>query len=152
MERLTARASEEQQRCVAGALAAAGATRGDRVAMLLPRRAAAISAILGALRTGVIPIVLNSGLLPHERDALLADADPTLAFDGDDGLDRLLAGAPTELAPAPLGRPMQYTSGTTGKPKGVWSGVLDERGADALLAEEREIWGFAPDDVHLVCS
>ena len=120
--------------------------------MLLPRRAASISAILGALRSGVIPVVLDTGLLGHERDALLADAEPVLVVDGDDGLDRLLAGPPAELAPAPLGRPMQYTSGTTGKPKGVWSGVLTEREATSLLAEERDVWGFERDDVHLVCS
>lgn len=152
MERLTAAESEGQQRRVAGALAAAGCVVGDRVAMVLPRRVASISAILGALRSGVIPLVLNSGLLPHERDALIADADPVLVVDGDDGLDRLLSGPPRELAPSPLGRPMQYTSGTTGTPKGVWSGVLDETGADALLREERDIWGFSADDVHLVCS
>ena len=152
MERLTASVSEDQQRRVAGALHARGARAGDRVAMLLPRRAAALSAILGALRTGVIPVVLNAGLLPHERDDLLTDADPTLVVTGDDGLAALLAGSPRELAPAPLGRPMQYTSGTTGRPKGVWSGVLDEADALALLEEERDAWGFEARDVHLVVS
>jgi len=47
---------------------------------------------------------------------------------------------------------MHYTSGTTGPPKGVWSGVLDDRVATALLAEERELWAFDEADVHLVCS
>ncbi|HEX4905975.1 MAG TPA: AMP-binding protein [Acidimicrobiales bacterium] len=152
MERLTASESEDQQRRVAGALRARGVGASDRVAMLLPRRAAALSAVLGALRSGVIPVVLNAGLLPHERDELLADAEPTLVVTGDDGLAALLAGSPTELAPAPLGRPMQYTSGTTGRPKGVWSGVLDEADALALVQEERDAWGFDARDVHLVVS
>jgi acyl-CoA synthetase (AMP-forming)/AMP-acid ligase II len=152
MHRLTATESTEQQRRVAGALATAGVGRGDRVAMLLPRRVEAISAILGALRTGVVPVVLNAGLLPHERDALVADADVALVVDGDAGLDGLLAGTPVDLAPAPLGRPMMYTSGTTGQPKGVWTGVLDEGDALALVADEQEAWGFAADDVNLVCS
>jgi long-chain acyl-CoA synthetase len=47
---------------------------------------------------------------------------------------------------------MHYTSGTTGRPKGVWSGVLTGRDAEALLAEERTQWGFCADDVNLVCS
>jgi acyl-CoA synthetase (AMP-forming)/AMP-acid ligase II len=47
---------------------------------------------------------------------------------------------------------MHYTSGTTGRPKGVWSGVLDEEAAAALAAEEADLWGFDADDVHLVCS
>jgi long-chain acyl-CoA synthetase len=152
MERLTATQSEDQQRRVAGALAAAGLAAGDRVALLLPRQAAAISAILGALRTGVIPVVLNAGLLPHERDALIEDADVQLVVEGDAGLASLLEGSPADLADAPLGRPMQYTSGTTGRPKGVWTGVLTETDARLLLEEEREAWGFAADDVNLVCS
>jgi long-chain acyl-CoA synthetase len=149
---LTAAESEEQQRRAAGALLAAGARAGDRVALLLPRRVEAISAILGALRVGIVPVVLNSALLEHERTALLSDAEPALVYEGGAGLDALLDGAPTDLADAPLGRPMQYTSGTTGTPKGVSSGVLDEDAAMAMLLEERDLWAFAPDDVHLVCS
>jgi long-chain acyl-CoA synthetase len=47
---------------------------------------------------------------------------------------------------------MHCTSGTTGTPKGVWSGLLDEDAAAALVAEERELWGFRSDDVNLVLS
>jgi acyl-CoA synthetase (AMP-forming)/AMP-acid ligase II len=97
-------------------------------------------------------VVLNAGLLAHERDALLADAEVRLVVDGDAGLDALLAGPPADLAAAPLGRPMMYTSGTTGRPKGVWTGVLDEDDAVALLEDERDAWGFDAADVNLVCS
>jgi long-chain acyl-CoA synthetase len=58
----------------------------------------------------------------------------------------------TDLAPYPLARPMLYTSGTTGPPKGVWTGVLPEAHAAALVAEEAALWGFAADDVLLVVS
>ena len=47
---------------------------------------------------------------------------------------------------------MHYTSGTTGRRKGVWSGVLHPSSAAALVDEERELWGFAADDPHLVLS
>jgi long-chain acyl-CoA synthetase len=47
---------------------------------------------------------------------------------------------------------MHYTSGTTGRPKGVWSGVLSDSDATRLWGEEQEQWQFAADDVHLVCS
>jgi long-chain acyl-CoA synthetase len=60
--------------------------------------------------------------------------------------------SPAELADVPLARPMHYTSGTSGRPKGVWSGVLGEREARALFDDERDVWGFSADDVHLVCS
>lgn len=151
MEVLTAADSERDQRAVAGGLLARGLVAGDRVALQTSSSGAMLSAILGALRVGIVPVVLNAALLDHERDALLADADPQLVV-GDADLARLLAGPPVELAPWPLARPMHYTSGTTGAPKGVWSGVLSEVEAAALVAEERDLWGFAPDDRQLMCS
>ncbi len=151
MQVLTAEQSEGDQRRIAGGLRAVGLGPGDRVALLTTSSGLMLSAILGALRTGVVPVLLNAGLLPHERDALLADADPALVVD-DAALEGLAGAPPVDLAPHPLARPMHYTSGTTGTPKGVWSGLLDEADAAALVAEEAEIWGFAADDVHLVCS
>src|SRR4051794_36832094 len=117
MEILTAAGSEDQQRRVAGGLRARGLRAGDRVALLTASSGAMLSAILGALRVGIIPVVLNPALLDHERSALLADSAPSLVVD-DALLAELSVAAPAELAPYPLGRPMHYTSGTTGAPKG----------------------------------
>jgi long-chain acyl-CoA synthetase len=150
-EVLTADASAAMQRCVAGGLLARGLDVGDRVALCTSSSGAMLSAILGALRVGIVPVVLNAGLLDHERDALLVDADPQ-SFVDDAALAALLDAPPAELAPHPLARPMHYTSGTTGRPKGVWSGVLDDVAAAELVDEEVEQWGFTADDVHLVCS
>ena len=58
----------------------------------------------------------------------------------------------TRRSVRPGGGPIHLTSGTTGRPKGVWSGLLEPAEAEALLAEERELWGFAADDVNLVLS
>ena len=151
VELLTAEASEDQQRRVAGALAARGIGAGERVAFLTASSGAMLSAVLGALRVGVVPVPLNPALLAEERDLVLGDAEPALVVD-DAMLVDLLAGRPVDLAPVPLARPMHYTSGTTGRPKGVWSGVLAEADARALAAEEAELWGFDRADVHLVCS
>ncbi|MEY2566453.1 MAG: long-chain acyl-CoA synthetase [Actinomycetota bacterium] len=118
----------------------------------MPSSVDLLCAVLGALRTGVIPVVLNPALVAEERAALLADAEPVLVVDDGGELAQLTDGAPTDLAPVPLGRPMHYTSGTSGRPKGVWSGVLSEDDARALFEDERSVWGFAPGDVHLVCS
>jgi long-chain acyl-CoA synthetase len=151
MEILTAAASEADQRRVAGGLRRRGLDPGDRVALVTTSSATMLSAIIGALRVGIVPVLLNAGLLDHERDALLADARPQLVVD-DAALAALLDSDPVELAPWPLARPMHYTSGTTGHPKGVWSGVLDETEAAALAAEEAELWNFDAADRHLVCS
>ena len=149
---VTADDSERDQRAAAGALAARGLDRGDRVAIIASGTPAYLAVALGALRTGIVPVLLNPNLLVEEQHALLADADPALTLRADDLGSLVTEGSPAELAPWPLARPMLYTSGTTGIPKGVWSGLLDERDAAALLAEEREVWGFAADDVHLVAS
>ena len=53
--------------------------------------------------------------------------------------------------PYPLGRPMHYTSGTTGQPKGVWAGVLPAGdAADLWGRRDRLRWGITAADVTLV--
>ena len=150
-EVLTAADAEDRQRRAAGGLLAAGAVAGDRVALVAASGGDLLCTVLGALRVGVVPVLTHAGLLDAERAELFADADPLMVVD-DAAMARLLDGPPTELADAPLARPMHYTSGTTGRAKGVWSGVLDEADAAALLAEEVALWSFDPADVHLVCS
>lgn len=139
-------------RRVAGGLAAAGVTEGDRVAFCLPNSVDLLCAVAGALRAGVVAVPLNPTLLPHERELLLADAEPAIVVDDDAGLAALLRAEPVALSPVPRCRPMHYTSGTTGRPKGVWSGLLSDGDAAALAAEETSLWSFGPGDVNLVVS
>lgn len=149
---VTAAESEQAQRRAAGALCARGFGAGDRVALIAASSPAYLAVALGALRMGVVPVLLHADLLPAEQEALLDDARPGAVL-RDADLEALAASEDeAELAPWPLARPMLYTSGTTGAPKGVYTGVLDERDAALLLAEERELWGFAADDLHLVAS
>ncbi len=152
VEVLQPAAAEDAQRRVAGALAVAGLRAGDRVAFSLGSSAALLVCVLGALRSGIIPVLLNAMLLPAERDLLIADAEPALVVGDAAGLERLLQGPAGELAEVPLGRPIHYTSGTTGRPKGVWSGVLSEEQARRQFDDEADLWGFDAADTHLVCS
>ncbi|WP_235503569.1 class I adenylate-forming enzyme family protein [Aeromicrobium sp. Root344] len=149
---LTAADSESAQRRVAGALKARGIREGDRVVLCVPGSADYVSAVLGAARSGVVPVPLDPRLTAYERDAIIRDVEPTLVVDEPAALTALLDGDATELADSPRCRPMHFTSGTTGRPKGVWSGVLSDEHAAALVAEERELWGFSPDDLDLVVS
>jgi len=152
VEVLTAAVAEEAQRRAAGALRAGGLTAGDRVVFCLRSSAALLCAVLGALRVGIVPVLLNAALLEAERDLLVEDAAPGLVVTDADGLARLDRGPEVTLAPHPLARPMHYTSGTTGRAKGVWSGLWDRDRAARALADEAAQWSFGPDDVHLVCS
>ena len=152
MEVVTAEASEAAQRRVAGALLGRGLETGDRVAVLVPGSGAMLALVVGALRVGIVAVPLDHKLTAFERAELLADADPRLTVADDRTLHALLEGPEAELAPVPLARPMHYTSGTTGRPKGVWSGLLAEPAAAALVEEERAQWGFEAADRNLVLS
>jgi acyl-CoA synthetase (AMP-forming)/AMP-acid ligase II len=145
-------AAESAQRRAAGSLLDAGLSPGDRVAFSLGSSAELLLCVLGALRRGIVPVLLNATLLPAERDRLLDDAEPALTVVDHAGLDTLLGGTEAELSPYPLARPMHYTSGTTGRAKGVWSGVLDEDDARRLFEDEADLWSFDASDTHLVCS
>jgi long-chain acyl-CoA synthetase len=153
IEILHAPDAEDRQRRAAGALLAGGCTRGDRVAFALGSSADLICAAMGAARIGLIPVMLNATLTPSERDDLAADAAPTVRIFTQRVLHDLIEkGRPTDLAPYPLTRPMHYTSGTTGRPKGVTTGLWDERTARQVYEDEAGVWHFNPDDLHMVCS
>lgn len=135
--------------------AATGLREGDRVALLVSPSTSYVEAVLALLAGGIVPIPLDPRLTEHERQRILAGLDPTLVVTEESVLDALLA-AHRPDGPVtgwlPRARPMHCTSGTTGTPKGVWSGVLADDAAGALLSEERDLWGFAADDVNLVLS
>ena len=129
---------------------------GSRVALLVPGSVAYVELVIALLRAGIFPIPMDPKLTASERRALLADLAPDVVITDQDALSTMLedvaARSSTRDAGPPLGRPIHLTSGTTGRPKGVFSGLLDPQAADALVAEERDLWGFTHDDVHLVLS
>jgi long-chain acyl-CoA synthetase len=156
VELLHASDAEDRQRRAAGALLARGCSAGDRVAFALGSSADLICAVLGAARVGLIPVLLNATLTPIERDELATDARPTVRVFTQADLAHLTdegqSVRPVDLAPYPLTRPMHYTSGTTGQPKGVTTGLWDEATARAVVEDEADVWHFDPEDLHLVCS
>ncbi|GAB2781049.1 non-ribosomal peptide synthetase [Amycolatopsis magusensis] len=117
-------------------LVARGAGPERVVAVLLPRSAEAVIAILAIFKAGAVYLPIDAGL-PEERVRfLLDDARPVV----------VLGGAPEPpAAPAPEARRASadtaayviYTSGSTGKPKGV---VIDHRGLMNMLAAHRRVF------------
>ncbi|HEX2051823.1 MAG TPA: AMP-binding protein [Actinomycetota bacterium] len=153
---------------VAGALHAGGLATGDRVAVLSANRLEYLEVTIGALRAGIVPVPVNALLTPREAAYVVEDSGARWlfadrAYDVAPGLERvvtfgdayerlLFESDPAPLADVALGRPMHYTSGTTGVPKGVWVPPASEDAAAMRSEEFRTLWGLAPDDVHLVCS
>ncbi len=126
---------------------------GDRVALLVPGSPSYVDLVILATRQGVVPVPLDPRLTQREQAAILDDVGPVLVVRSPDDLAAVEARLdPDPASPVPLVRPMHMTSGTTGSPKGVWSGLLDDAAARALVEEERDLWGFTASDVHLVLS
>src|SRR3546814_20564283 len=103
---------------------------------------------MALLARGVFPVPLDPRLTTHERTRVLDGVRPDLVIDSPDAAADLLATldpspGPTAHRSLPRARPMHVTSGTTGTPKGVYSGLLDADAAAALVAEERDLRAFS---------
>jgi long-chain acyl-CoA synthetase len=157
---------DERHRALAGFLKAMGSRPGDRIAILSKNRPEVIEAAAGALRAGVIPVMVNALLTEPEVDYILSDARVELLLTDrleDLGVDTIITfgaayerclheAVPIDIADVTLSRPMFYTSGSTGTPKGVYVEPLAPE--QAARASERflRMWDLNSDDVHLVCS
>ena len=153
---LTADEARERAYRAAGALLARALEPGDRVAFVATPSVDVVTAVLAVSTLGLVPVMINPALLRHERQLLLDDAEPSLVLD-DAALAGLLAApasrrAAAQPAEVPLVRPMHYTSGTSGRPKGVYGGLLDPDQAQAAVLDEREVWDFATTDSYVAAG
>ncbi len=154
--RLTYRELERRTGALAGALVAAGIERGDRVAVLAPNSPALLEAHYGIPDAGAVLVALNvrlgaaeiAGILEHSGARLLlvdrelehlAPAGIRTVVSDDTGepsdpYEQFLASGDRAGQARPLRGPedeedtisINYTSGTTGRPKGV---MYTHRGA-----------------------
>ncbi len=144
--------SERFQSKAANGIRRLGVSPGARVLFCVESSASLLFAIGGALRSGIVPVVINPQLLISERTPIVENSDSVAIIDSPKKLADLFCGGADEISMFPLTRPMLYTSGTSGTPKGVLSPLLDEADAKKLWSEEIEQWSFCAKDVHLVCS
>jgi long-chain acyl-CoA synthetase len=150
-ELLTAAVAEMLARRFVGHLREAGLPSGARIAFQAPNSALLLASVLGALRAGYAPVMLGTTLTARERSELLADVGPGLVVEGTT-LAAAQSAPEADLDPYMHARPMHFTSGTSGRPKAVWSGWLDRHAAGVLVAGEGSAWAIGPADVHLVCG
>ena len=135
--------AEASARGAGGALLDRGVLPGDRVVVALPDGREAAAALIGAMRIGAVAVPLDPGGPPEHRAAVLDDCAPRVVVDHPGMLD----GATTRpVAPVRPEDPalIVYTSGTTGRPKGV---VHAHRTfSPALPSFVRDVVGVGPGD------
>jgi benzoate-CoA ligase len=155
-------------RRAAAALVGMGVKRGDVVAFLLKDSPLFCAAYLGALHAGAVAVPLNPRLPSADIAYVLADSGAKLLLaDADQlpadlvgvravlrpALQQALDGAASDIPSAPVGRDdpafMLYSSGTTGRPKGIVHTHANAAHAGKLL---REVVGLREGEVVLATS
>ena len=160
---------------------AAGLRTGDGVAMLMTNTAEVLEIYWAALRSGLYVTAINHNLSADEACYIIEDAEirslivnadvadlaaqvaqlcpgleRTLAIGPVDGFadyDAALAGSdPSPLAHEPRGADMLYSSGTTGRPKGIRlpiPGTLIAEDPGTITPLTQALWGFDAETVYL---
>jgi acyl-CoA synthetase (AMP-forming)/AMP-acid ligase II len=159
---------DHRQRLLVGALKSAGVAENDRIAVLSANRREVFEIVIGTLRAGIVPVPINALLTTPEVAYILEDSGARWLFTDrpigtNPGLDRIVTlgdayerllseAKPAALADFIRGRPMHYTSGTTGQPKGVWVKPSGVKRAVQLSNAFRRMWAIDSGDMHLICS
>jgi long-chain acyl-CoA synthetase len=147
---------------------------GDRVAVALPNGVDVLAAWHGVTRLGALVVPVNTRLTAAEVAYLVSDSgaqavvhegpgSSAAAAADREGVASLAVGAETAVTGAVRTEPprpeyletpvvaMTYTSGTTGRPKGI-ARAAPEPATKAPPNPFASFWGFGPDDVHLMCG
>jgi long-chain acyl-CoA synthetase len=140
--------AQDRAAALAGALAEAGAGPGARVGVMLPDGPDVVAALFGVWGAGAAYVPLNLRLTDGEVAGVLGSVGPAAVVTTDVHADRF-AGLPLVVVPSPDAAPevrpgrseaaaagaddvalVQFTSGTTGRPKAV---LLTHGGVSDLL-------------------
>lgn len=148
-ERLTYADLDARAARAAAGLQRRGIQRGDRFGILAPNSADYIALFFGAMKCGAIAVPLSTRATEHEIAAIVADSGMKICFRDDEVSELSANDNPTTPQPD---NPediacLLYTSGTTGKPKGV---MIPRRQLFWNGYNTAVCWGLREDDVSPV--
>jgi len=122
--------------------------RRDELAYVLGDAAPDALVIDAAYLSECEPALAEAGRPPRDRVLVRGDAPGWTSFDA------AVASAPETAPPGAVSQSgyniVIYTSGTTGRPKGVMHPSLDPKIGFEAQKGLVAMWGFRPDDVHLM--
>lgn len=180
-EVLTYRQLDDDSAALAAVLHARGLRAGDVVALLADNRLECFTIFWAALRSGLYLTPVNRHLREGEIAYIVDDCDAKAIFvsaeladqatgivdatdnvehriafggpvDGHDDYRSLIESAGPRLTDQPRGSDMLYSSGTTGRPKGIRPALpsirVDEPG-DPIVMLMQHMFGVGCDDVYL---
>lgn len=177
--RVTFRQLHEHSSRIATYLRNSGIKIGDRIAICLPNCCEFVTIFFAVVRCGAIAMPINMRLSSNEISAIIKDAEPVAVFFGESerdtvnkldtaGLQRFFVGdashpnetplatllaaeiEPIEVPPDADDCMISYTSGTTGRPKGVITTQANYIVANGFL--NAMYWRLSADDRVLVTT
>jgi long-chain acyl-CoA synthetase len=147
----------ERVRRGASVLAARGVGEGDRVALMLPNSITFFEAWAAAGELGASVVLVNAHLKRDEVDYIVRDSQAKTLIDVVDAYRDAVDAVPDvtlrdvpPVSSAVLAAPVFYTSGTTGRPKGVVHGALEGARAVAMQRGQVALWNWNADDVYIL--
>lgn len=172
---------DDRSAALAAALRDLGLQQGDVVAMLVDNIAEAYEIYWAAIRSGLYITAINRHLAAGEVDYILRDSGARALFvsvgvanlarelsmesthslmafsvggnlDGYAPYEDLLTTTHTRLIEQPRGADMLYSSGTTGRPKGIkspLSGMQVTDGLDPQTTLLKHVFGLSSEDIYL---
>lgn len=129
-----------------------GIVEGDRVCLCAPNSVELIAVVDACLRSKIAPVLISSMATERELNEMARDVRSQVTLFDDDLRELAGTTGTRELMAFPSCRPMNFTSGTSGRPKAVWSGWFDAESAQAWISDEQASWNISAADVHLVCG